>query len=34
MTIPRWVNIGFMTFAMAWVIGAIIIVAVNVLGVP
>ena len=33
MTIPRWLNIGFATFAVFWVLGAIIIVAVNVLGV-
>lgn len=33
MTIPRWLNIGFMTFAMVWLLGAVVIVAVTVLGV-
>lgn len=31
--IPRWLNLAFMTFAMAWVAVAVVMVAVNVLGV-
>lgn len=34
MIVPRWLNIVFMTFALAGVLVAVIIVAINVLGMP